>query len=77
MSGMVSGVLDGSALPVEECCGEEKFLRVEQDIIETSEEGGSFTSYQELEHRLSNLLEQLDWDRDREDDDDTQKADFF
>ena len=77
MSGTVSGVLDGSALPVEECCGEEKFLRVEQDIIESSEERDPFTSYQELEHRLSNILEQLDWDRDREDDDDIQKADFF
>ena len=60
-------MLDGSALPVEECCGEEKFLRVEQDIIETAEERDPFTSYKELEHRLSNILEQLDWDRDRKD----------
>ena len=50
---------------------------MEQDIIETSEERDPFTSYQELEHRLSNILEQLNWDRDREDDDDIQKADFF
>ena len=73
----MSGVLDGTPITVEECCGEEEFLRLEDDIIETAEERDTFTSYQELEHRLSNILEQLDWDRDREDDDDTQKADFF
>ena len=67
MSGTVSGVLDGSALPVEECCGEEKFLRVEQDIIETAEERDPFTSHRKPEDRLSNLSEQFDWDRDRKD----------
>ena len=70
-------MLKGTSLPIEECCGEEEFIRVEQDIIETAEEGDPFTSYQELEHRLSDPFEQFDWDRDKEDDDDTQKADFF
>ena len=72
MSGSVSGVLDGPFPTVEE-----ELHRLEQVIIESTEERDSFTSYQELEHRLSNILEQLDWDRDREDDDDIQKADFF
>ena len=60
-------MLDGSALPVEECCGEEEFFRVEQDIIETSEERDPFT-FRQPEDRLSNFFEQFDWDRDREDD---------
>ena len=69
----MSGVLDGSALPVEECCGEEEFLRVEQDIIETTEDRDPFASYQ-LEDRLSNPFGHFDWDR--ENDDDIQKADI-
>ena len=68
MSGTVSGVLEGTALPVEECCGEEEFLKVEQDIIETSEERDPFTSYRQPEDRSYNLFEQFDWTRDREDD---------
>ena len=63
----MSGVLEGSALPVEECCGEEEFFRVEQDIIETAEERDPFT-FRQPEDRLSNFFEQFDWDRDREDD---------
>ena len=64
----MSGVLDGTPITVEECCGEEEFLRVEDDIIETAEERDPFTSYQELEDRFSDLSKQFDWDRDREDD---------
>ena len=69
----MSGVLDGSALPIEECCGEEEFLKVEQDIIETAEDRDTFTSYQ-LEDRLSKLFGHFDWDR--ENDDDIQEADI-
>ena len=69
----MSGVLDGSALPIEECCGEEEFLKVEQDIIETAEDRDTITSYQ-LKDRLSKLFGHFDWDR--ENDDDIQKADI-
>ena len=51
ISGTLSGVVDGSALTVEECCGEEKFLRGEEVIIESAEERDSLTSYQRLEGR--------------------------
>ena len=56
--------------------GVEELHRLEQVIIESTEERDSFTSYQELQDRLSNLLEHFKWNRDREDDDDIQ-ADFF
>ena len=72
MSGSVSGVLDGPSPTVEE-----ELHRLEQVIIESTEERHSFTSYQELQDRLSNLLEHFKWNRDREDDDDIQRADFF
>ena len=72
MSGSVSGVLDGLSPTVEE-----ELHRLEQVIIESTVERHSFTSYQELQDNLSKLLEHFAWNRDREDDDDIQKADFF
>ena len=66
MSGTVSDVLYGTALPVEDW--EEEFLRVAQDIIETGEERDTFASYQELEDRVYNLLGQFDSDRDDDED---------
>ena len=56
----MSGVLDSTTLTVEECCGEEEFLRGEEVTIETLEKE-IFTSYQELGDRFS---EEFDWDRE-------------
>ena len=60
ISGTVSGVLDGPSPTVEE-----ELHRLEQVIIESTEERDSFTSYQELQDRLSKLLEHFAWSRDR------------
>ena len=64
MSGTMSGVLDSTLLTVEECCGEEEFLRGEEVTIETLEKE-IFTSYQELGDRFS---EEFNWDREDDED---------